>query len=277
MLLVGSTGGSGAVDGKIAVCVGRSRLHRCCRQRRAFHLAEEDLVALPGAAGQTWAAGPHVLRVRPPAALERELAACTAAGAVLPVPRVIDLVHLDAVSAVLVERLPGRAAGELDGLAPEEARRRGLACGHVHAALTEVMAPGVLPLAASLVATTGTDATAQGGRLLHLDLHPFNVLVDEAGQVSGVIDWANAAAGHPDLDRARSASILKLDPAAVARRADPAWAALAEGWEEAAGLSGLLAGAMVWACRYMLADLGGRYDEDQLSGLHRALGELTRC
>jgi aminoglycoside phosphotransferase (APT) family kinase protein len=243
---------------------------------RAFHLSEEDLVALPGAAGQTWAAGPHVLRVRPPAALERELAACTAAGAVLPVPGVIDIVHLEAVSAVLVERLPGRAAGELDGVAPEEARRRGLACGHLHAALAEVMAPGVLPLAASLVAMASAHAAAEGNRLLHLDLHPFNVLVDEGGQVSGVIDWANAAAGHPDLDRARSAAILKLDPAAVALRADPAWAALAEGWEEAASLSGLPAGAMVWACRYMLADLSSRYDEDQLAGVHRALDELTR-
>ena len=35
--------------------------------------------------------------------------------------------------------------------------------------------------------------------------------------------------------------------------------------------------AMVWACRYMPADLGGRYDEEPLSGLRRALDELTGC
>lgn len=239
-------------------------------------MAEEDLAPLPGAAGQTWAAGAHVLRVRPPGALERELAACTAAGAVLPVPRFVDLVHLETVSAVLVERLPGMAAGELDGLAPEDATKRGLACGRVYAALAEVLAPAVLPLATGLVATAGAGGAPEGDRLLHLDLHPFNVLVDEAGQVCGVIDWANAAAGHPDLDRARSAAIFHCDPAAVARRADPAWAALAEGWEDAAGLSGISAIAMLWAYRFMLADLAGRYDDDQLSELHRALDEQQR-
>ena len=119
----------------------------------------------------------------------------------------------------------------------------------------------------------GLYSAPEGDRLLHLDLHPFNVLVDESGQVSGVIDWANAAAGHPDLDRARSLAILNRDPAAVARRADPAWAALADGWQEAAGQTS--PNASLWAHRYMLTDLSGRYDEDQLSGLRRAVDELT--
>ncbi len=240
---------------------------------RALGVRDEDLSPLPGAAGQTWAAGPHVLRVRPPDALDRELAACTAARSVLPAPRVIDLVRLGAVASVLLERLPGRPAGEVDGLAPQEARKRGLACGHVHTVLAEVGAPAVLPSAASLVAPSGPDRAPGGDRLLHLDLHPFNVLVDESNQVSGVIDWANAAAGHPDLDRARSVAILNWDPAAVARRSDPAWAALAEGWHEAAG--GTPPSASLWAYRFMLTDLSDRYDKDELSGLRRAVDELS--
>jgi aminoglycoside phosphotransferase (APT) family kinase protein len=66
-----------------------------------------------------------------------------------------------------------------------------------------------------MAAPPDSAAPPTGDRLLHLDLHPFNVLVDEQGDVSGVLDWANVAGGHPDLDRARSWSILTLDPAAV--------------------------------------------------------------
>lgn len=40
--------------------------------------------------------------------------------------------------------------------------------------------------------------------MLHLDLHPLNVLLGEEGAVTGVLDWANTAAGDPVLDRART-------------------------------------------------------------------------
>jgi streptomycin 6-kinase len=40
----------------------------------------------------------------------------------------------------------------------------------------------------------------EGGRLLHLDLHPENVLLASRGPV--VIDWSNARAGEPALDLA---------------------------------------------------------------------------
>jgi aminoglycoside phosphotransferase (APT) family kinase protein len=139
-----------------------------------------------------------------------------------------------------------------------------------------VCAPTELPLATGLVAWSAPGGPPEGDRLLHLDLHHFNVLVDEGGQVSGIVDWANAAAGHPDLDRARPAAILNWNPAAVARRSKPAWAALVEGWEEAAVISDLPARASQWAYSYMLADLSDRYDADQLWTLHRAAHELTR-
>jgi len=38
--------------------------------------------------------------------------------------------------------------------------------------------------------------------VVHLDLHLFNILTGTRGEVTGVLDWANAAAGDPDLDRA---------------------------------------------------------------------------
>ena len=52
-----------------------------------------------------------------------------------------------------------------------------------------------------------------GDRILHLDLHPENVLLTRRGPV--VIDWATAAEGPPGLDRAMSSLILAqvaLDP-----------------------------------------------------------------
>ncbi len=47
---------------------------------------------------------------------------------------------------------------------------------------------------------------APGTRVLHLDLHPDNVLLGAGGPV--VIDWRNTAEGPPELDVAMSALIL---------------------------------------------------------------------
>lgn len=52
-----------------------------------------------------------------------------------------------------------------------------------------------------------------GDRILHLDLHPENVMLTRRGPV--VIDWCNASEGPPELDRAMSSLILAqvaLDP-----------------------------------------------------------------
>jgi Ser/Thr protein kinase RdoA (MazF antagonist) len=57
------------------------------------------------------------------------------------------------------------------------------------------------------------DGTPPGECLLHLDLHPANVMMTPRGPV--VIDWRNAGTGPPDLDVALSALILaqiSVDP-----------------------------------------------------------------
>ncbi|WP_431031872.1 phosphotransferase [Streptomyces sp. P6-2-1] len=73
------------------------------------------------------------------------------------------------------------------------------------------------------------DAPA-GHRLLHLDLHPENVLLSPAGPV--VIDWESAAVGPPGLDWASSALILaeaalRLDVPALVELFLPEFLALA--------------------------------------------------
>jgi len=47
---------------------------------------------------------------------------------------------------------------------------------------------------------------AEDGSVLHLDLHPENVMMTGRGPV--VIDWCNARIGEPDLDTGLSALIL---------------------------------------------------------------------
>jgi aminoglycoside phosphotransferase (APT) family kinase protein len=49
-------------------------------------------------------------------------------------------------------------------------------------------------------------STEPGARVLHLDLHPDNIMLSQRGPV--VIDWRNAAEGPADLDLALSAVIL---------------------------------------------------------------------
>lgn len=59
----------------------------------------------------------------------------------------------------------------------------------------------------------GSVAMVRGDDLVHLDFHPWNVLVDEAGDISGIIDWDVAARG----DRAFCLVTLAFDLAQGAR------------------------------------------------------------
>jgi tRNA A-37 threonylcarbamoyl transferase component Bud32 len=57
-----------------------------------------------------------------------------------------------------------------------------------------------------LHALPSRSAAESGDRVIHLDLHPENVMMVSRGAV--VIDWRNATDGPPDLDVALSAVIL---------------------------------------------------------------------
>jgi hypothetical protein len=46
-----------------------------------------------------------------------------------------------------------------------------------------------------------------GDRLVHLDLHPMNVMVTAEGPV--VIDWSNAKRGAPEMDVANTWALLR--------------------------------------------------------------------
>jgi Phosphotransferase enzyme family len=228
----------------------------------AFGLDAASLRSV-GRSGSSWTVGDRVLRVgsRP-----GELVASSAAAAVVPVPRVLDEVELETGTAVLLERLPGVSAAEFVAVRPDQAKSVGRSCGALHALFAEVRAPSELPGAPG--ARSVPDA-----RLLHLDLHPFNVLVGDRGEITGVIDWANAAAGDPVLDCARSWTILTLDPGAVARRANPAWATLTQEWIRVGGLHDIPAAARAWACKFMLQDLRQRYPPTAMKHVSQILAD----
>lgn len=89
------------------------------------------------------------------------------------------------------------------------------------------------------------DLPSRKTMLLHLDYHPLNVMAD-GGQISGILDWANARAGDPRADFARTYSILRVEP--YSATGDPLWLALARRLLEPA-----------WRYGYLQA--GGRLDE----------------
>lgn len=231
---------------------------------RAFGLDAGSLRSLGGASGSAWRAGDQVLRIGGRAVIDAELAASAAAAPVVPVPRILGRIEVGRCSVVRLESLPGQTAAKLAARRPEVAPAAGRACGRLHARLAAIPGPPGLRL------PPGPPAGPVRG-LLHLDLHPLNVLVGEDGAVTGVLDWANAATGDPVLDQARTWSILELDPQARARRADPGFAALASGWLESGGLAEVRPAARAWACRFMLADLAGRYQAGQLRHVAEAL------
>lgn len=82
------------------------------------------------------------------------------------------------------------------------------------------------------------------GTLLHLDLHPENVLLSPTGPV--VIDWTNARGGHPALDPALVWVILLTSGGLLGRLAAPLF--LREFDREE------LLRALPDACAYRLAD-----------------------
>ncbi len=103
-----------------------------------------------------------------------------------PVPAVEE-VSDDGVDLVM-ERIDGPSMVEALGRQPWTVLRQARTLAELHHQLHRIAPPDFLPPA----------PVGAGERVVHMDLHPLNVIVGPTGPV--VIDWTNASVGDPNVD-----------------------------------------------------------------------------
>jgi Ser/Thr protein kinase RdoA (MazF antagonist) len=103
-----------------------------------------------------------------------------------PVPAVDEL--SDDGTNLVMERLDGSSMVAVLDKQPWTLKRQGTVLADLHQRLHQIPAPDWLPVA----------PCGSGDRLVHLDLHPLNVMLTSKGPV--VIDWPNAARGDGYTD-----------------------------------------------------------------------------
>lgn len=195
-----------------------------------------------------------VLTAMPPGGLEAQRAAGLAAvarTAGVPAPRFELVADLPSVTAVVQELLPGTMpatvsrrtvasivevtrrclgllAGRTDLPAPSLFLRTDGPGFCLHGAMAGYDQRTARLLAVIEKAGAELPERLAGDDLVHFDLHPENVLVDETGDVTGVVDWDGAARsdGALDLmtlrfDLARRAPDLSLWVGALLRESVP--------------------------------------------------------
>jgi hypothetical protein len=111
-----------------------------------------------------------------------------------PVPEVVEV--SDDGCDLVMERISGRTMVDECEARPWRIGRIGSELAELHERLHDLPAPEWLNPA----------PCGDGDRLLHLDLHPLNVLVAPKGPV--VIDWTNAARGNPSTDVALAWALI---------------------------------------------------------------------
>ncbi|MER6170756.1 phosphotransferase [Streptosporangium sp. NPDC001681] len=111
-----------------------------------------------------------------------------------PVPRVHEVTDTDLV----LQRLHGPTMLEALRRRPWRTTAYGRLLGELHDTLHAVTAPDWLPR---------RFAGESDHRVLHLDLHPANVILTDRGP--SVIDWCNAAAGDPAADVAQTLVLVR--------------------------------------------------------------------
>lgn len=221
---------------------------------------------------------PYALRVFRPeqAAVARREAAIMAAdipGVPIPVVRAAGAWHDR--PALLIDWCAGRTLLAAARAAPRDAPALARLFGGIQARLHAAAPPAAL-LAEdrSWIAWAGgggPELTAQlravaadPARILHLDYHPLNLLV-EGRRATGLIDWANVQVGDRRADLARTVTILRL--ASFGRGASALALRLAarllevgwrRGYRAVAGPIGGMAPFYAWAGAVLVDDLSAK-------------------
>ena len=103
-----------------------------------------------------------------------------------PVPAVEEL--SDDGTDLVMERIEGHSMVDALTKQPWTVRRQARTLAELHDELHQVAPPDFLPAA----------PVGSGECVVHMDLHPLNVIIGSAGPV--VIDWTNAGVGDPNVD-----------------------------------------------------------------------------
>jgi hypothetical protein len=116
-----------------------------------------------------------------------------------PVPRVLEVT----ADSLVLDRIEGPTMLADLRQRPWKLGRHASTLAVLHDRLHELAAPATLP------------AAGRGDRLLHLDLHPDNVILSPDGPF--VIDWTNALRGDPALDVALTCVIVATNGGPLGR------------------------------------------------------------
>jgi hypothetical protein len=120
-----------------------------------------------------------------------------------PVPEVFDV--QDGGRDLILQRIDGPNMVEAIAARPWQLGRMGRQLAELHLSLHELQAPDWVRPA----------PFGSGDRLLHMDLHPLNVLLGADGPM--VIDWSNALRGEPSIDTALTWVLLATGEAPTGR------------------------------------------------------------
>ena len=206
----------------------------------------------------------------------REIAAMQAAHeAHVPVPAIHASGTWHDRPALLLSWCPGLPLRDALRRQPWRAPALGAAFGRAQARIHHVAPPAEWQdQRADWIGWAGPDDRQLGAALrrlarpapalLHLDYHPLNVLAD-GRRVTAVLDWANARAGDPRADVARTYTILMVEPhqpgrqplrlSLVRRLLASSWR---RGYQQVAGPLSDMAWFYVWAGAAMARDLAPR-------------------
>lgn len=145
----------------------------------------------------------------------------------VPAPAVRDVVSWNDRIAVVFERITGPSMWELIIAEPGSVETHAQLLATIHRDLLATSIPNGLPdmvdrlqrkIADAAVLTSSERSAAhqlaaslpRGAALLHGDLHPGNILLSQTGPV--LIDWFDAAIGHPVADISRSSLLMAPSP-----------------------------------------------------------------